>query len=1335
MTHLKASPKRLYLTPQIEYRKSLNYDAEEELLNRGNKKFVQDLYELCTYDFITVVSEPGNGKSRLLKELVIQSYSHGFDSFFLDLKKLKGKSIENRILECLKNPKDLPLSDDEVASSKDYFFSKNFGLNNVNPNILVCLDALDEVKKEDLYHCIDEIKSFKASFSNIKITLSCRSYLYKKNEDILSEINVQLVELQPFSPYNVNLYLKAHSFTEKEVKQVTDHFYKGFKVEIINSPRILEIFVKLKEKETLSKALQKSKAELLEHFIYGELNSEDEKANKNHKELIQRVLEKLALTMEVYQSKQITKDELLTFFDDVNSSLTNTFLTQVKLDDFNDRGLLITSEDGSSIQFQNAEFQEYLAAKEITRFSRIDQALFDLVIDKKLEEVFSSWTNTIKYLIELKPAIQVVLVEFICRKKSGTNKDLIERVLLSDTNKVHGLSEEDKNKVFFLIYDLCKENKWYLNYQLASKISLYLNSSSENQLKVDFVDNDDILTDNIVAVIDNAFEYDIPMDKSYWKERFTTILKTTNIKHSVYARVISALSNLKDLSVFKANIASIPVNSDILHELLKAVAQIDPNDPYSIDLIIESMRSRNYNSYPRFLLTEITSLDGIKNYLNKIYKDEKIYHAFKTNLPDKFQREEMIENISKVYCKDIKDIIINIALSSNIYIHFDFFLQDLINLVKSKEPNIILDFTKEIKKIPDYLNSLYKCYDLLGLLLSNSNFELFINEIGISEENKFQLAKLIYNYFKSPNTEESKAIFDKSKKYFSEQYTEFEKQKLEYQKQYERPEPDVLQTLRYKLEPEEGKYYPDVFDFYKQNKSVLDDKLTSEDYQRMKFLLEDVVLRFDFSGATMEIKNRKDDNSKEYTYSNLIPIFAEALEVMNDFGIDANKYRNKILEYLPYSLTSKNPEKALEVLAGVTKGEIDDLFKFYNKPRKDDFFELNVFTFFYLCKRLGLKQAKEKLKEIVLSDVFRDFEKREALEIINTLTPDFDFYKSLVDNSKLEEQLIVQANGYLIGSDNKFQKEAIKWRIDKILNSSTKTIGRHRGFDDELESGHLMKPLSSISDNKYFDDYLSFLNSAIDLYKLSPENIPYATFIWKNVMNYVDRLKNTGTYLFLEKLESEIVKKKDFEGYNVLNNLLSKIKISYANELGKPNSFAESIRIYNKIKTNSYNNVSTAQDFFYLIKEIIEIDISEWVKKEGAYQFMHKFSEEEELIQKTIKTQFENGLLRKGLRDHEVRIRREEQLLDNKRTDFVISYGFIGQVLIEIKRVKNSDVRDKKYPDKLIQYIDGTKSDYGIFLIFQTDDKVKWLDVESEVISIYEPHTKKIKVIGMDCTA
>ena len=96
-------------------------------------------------------------------------------------------------------------------------------------------------------------------------------------------------------------------------------------------------------------------------------------------------------------------------------------------------------------------------------------------------------------------------------------------------------------------------------------------------------------------------------------------------------------------------------------------------------------------------------------------------------------------------------------------------------------------------------------------------------------------------------------------------------------------------------------------------------------------------------------------------------------------------------------------------------------------------------------------------------------------------------------------------------------------------------------------------------------------------------------------------------------------------------------------------------------------------------------------------------------------------------RGFEVNITREPQLLDDKRTDFLVSYGFIGPILLEVKLSTNRDLvgSQKKLENKpsyksLSQYMKGYSVPFGIFLVFDNEKRTKRSDK-------WETHFKKIR--------
>ena len=188
----------------------------------------------------------------------------------------------------------------------------------------------------------------------------------------------------------------------------------------------------------------------------------------------------------------------------------------------------------------------------------------------------------------------------------------------------------------------------------------------------------------------------------------------------------------------------------------------------------------------------------------------------------------------------------------------------------------------------------------------------------------------------------------------------------------------------------------------------------------------------------------------------------------------------------------------------------------------------------------------------------------------------------------------------------------------------------------------------------------------------------------------------------------------------------------------------EVLKRYQLLHEKEYLKVSSPLHLLEIIKDVINKDLKSWIEDEGAYKYINDLAQKkenrnaEDFIQKTIKYPIENALLKRGFRSSDLRIKREEQLLDDKRTDFTVSYGFIGQILIELKLDSNPEAKasrraGKDYIKTLNHYIKGTNSDFGIFLIFNVDsEQPKFEKQMSGLIQQYSMEIT-INVMGINC--
>jgi hypothetical protein len=232
----------------------------------------------------------------------------------------------------------------------------------------------------------------------------------------------------------------------------------------------------------------------------------------------------------------------------------------------------------------------------------------------------------------------------------------------------------------------------------------------------------------------------------------------------------------------------------------------------------------------------------------------------------------------------------------------------------------------------------------------------------------------------------------------------------------------------------------------------------------------------------------------------------------------------------------------------------------------------------------------------------------------------------------------------------------------------------------------------------------------------------YVQYLWQIVCSYFDNLKETKTYEPLKELESYFKKYATEDGVNWFLEKIKELRRAYMNYISKPQNIAECISLYNSLKDRTYLKIVSSFDLLEIIKGAINNELRTWIFGEGR-KFMQF---DEPPLQKIIKMQLENILLRKGFRPNEINIIREPQLSDDTRTDFLVYYGFIGPIIIEIKLGKSPDLTGeltaKNSYKRMVHYMKNYRAQYGIFLVIDSQQKTpsEWEKLIKEVIDVYQ---------------
>ncbi len=326
-----------------------------------------------------VIGEPGVGKTLLIGK--IKDY-------------LDGQNEST----CLIN-----LRQTDAASQIDDF------LNSTTPAPqTLLLDALDEVRSSLFPTVLQKIEQIAERYPDMSLFVSARWVFIARYATSFPKF--RFIVVSPFTSGQVRDYLLKSGFSGTDIDALHRTLSFSHRMIVIQIPRYLSYLTDFWKRRGLNDVAQVSRNDLFEHFIYSKLELEDTKLNTDKRAITKRVLEKLALAMEIYQTNVITKDDLMTFFDELRSDLKLTALSQLNLEIFFEYSLLKNNVD--TVEFDNAEFQEYLAAKEITRLSAPGRAAFAFAVDTNVHDIYPTWFNALTFLVDMEPALLEQIIEF-----------------------------------------------------------------------------------------------------------------------------------------------------------------------------------------------------------------------------------------------------------------------------------------------------------------------------------------------------------------------------------------------------------------------------------------------------------------------------------------------------------------------------------------------------------------------------------------------------------------------------------------------------------------------------------------------------------------------------------------------------------------------------------------------------------------------------------------------------------------------------------------------------------------------------------------------------------
>lgn len=1283
-----------------------------------------------------VVGEPGIGKTELMK-------------------KIQGSLDKGGQLT-----KFIPLRSLDSIKEIDVFIDKK----SRKPKALF-LDALDEVPRSAFLNVLKKIQDISEKYPDLSIYVSSRWVFMEKYSNSFSAY--RFIAIKPFTPDQIKEYLSTGTRNADDVDELFRHTMQFHGRVIIQIPRYLFLFEQYMENKAATEVLQISRNDLFEHFIYSKLalEAENNEEIREMEPVIKRLLEKLALTMEIYQANTITRDELVTFFDDIKSDLKLMVLAQVGIDVLLKNSVLqVSKDDADRIEFENAEFQEYLAAKEITRLAEPRRAAFSFAADVTMNEIYPSWYNTLSFLVDMDPDMLGQLLDF-----SGLSGDafrIVDESFLTFLSRINpGLTPPPiKKRLFIEALSYHNARLQWMPGQLTSALPYFYDPELEEFLKeaVQKAETEDTISakyyvplGNVAYAIAYLLRGKIEIDRPYWREKLIRYA-TGPYENGVLPRhALLALAEFNDPTVID-ELPDLTEASDelVMREFVSMCAEVDPNKDESVDAFIKLMRANDLHG--RYGLFEVTKPGALKRFLRAYNTDE---HFRKEFLDDssifKDKDHVIIDHIRAVIDDEMRELAIEAIIKS---VHYSIaftrgksaFVSGLMIFLREGNPDFIPDLIRRIHESDNGDTSLYFSQDFFQDVLSAEDVGPYIDAmLATPIQPRAVMDTLVRIKWRGDET--SLAIYEAGRDKMPDIYREYEEAQ-------NRPAVDqdhvhderTISEFRRALEPSPGMYMNRVFHDYTSTADKLEELMNDTDRERFDRLIREEALRHDPSVRGLTINTETDGGaSRNYTTSGAAIIFGDALVAAKRRGIDITPYRANIARFIPFA-HNEELKTVFELVPDFTPDEINPMVDIYNN-RDTDLWRWQPDALIEAAGNYNLVNAAPILRDFVRESRFRKHDREEALLTAESLRPDATFLREIFaeysgSDNEDEQSVSAAANGLLITKYS--DTDAINWRLQQLKDRVGESPRRPRSgivrdltpFDRELNYGkEFAKPLMELKQQGFEDRYLELLDTALEVWSRGESYQAYAQYLWEIVYAYFDNLKEYGDYKPLRLLEGKLagVGSKQ-EGANWLAARMVQLRRSYLGSIGKPSRFAESIRKYNAAREYDDKRIVTSADLAKHLQDALDTDLRTWIEGEGAYElilvgkvYKAKQQEYEKLIQKTIKAQIENAMLKRGF---QTEVLREPDLLDDKRVDLLIRYGFVGPIVLEVKLTSNSDIRAKdvsasKSYKSLERYMGGYGASHGVFLII-VNNGITTVPVIREAFG----KIKGVTAISIDCT-
>lgn len=1258
-----------YIVPKIT-----KYSNIDELLK--NKSKTPSLFDienflsiddLLSENFVCIVGEPGVGKSRLISEI---------------------KKHHTKKLLFTRNASDF--KSQEIPSGIEYCI----------------VDALDEVDGSDFSNTLQLIKQYKEKHQDVKVMFSCRKHYVVSYASIFSSCTkLVFVELNRLEDQKVTKIIDKCTDITKENINKSPKLRK-----LLSIPRYLTFLLKSENQRGAISNIGDLFEFIIDNSIEETLMVDNAIKKENLKVIIKRVLEKIAFIMEISRKDKISKDDLYTIIDELKGNMAHMLVANFDLLFFESR---ILKETNGILQFENSEIQEYLAAKELGRQDNIESVLYDVAVQKELKHIYPNWYDVIPHLSYSKDRSDsfVNVFKLITAYESHLENETFESLLRYVNPST--LGSQQRADLFSILYEHYQRVPAYIKWRgpIENLIQECYTSSCNKKLRPFSDQLNEIQLTNIYAILEVLVENN-KLDESlieYWKDATTALMETRDSEKQLIAlNFYNAFTDDEEFIKLASTFNSF--TEEVKQKYIELTGYRNITDRLVIDCWLtycyksspKAINAVLYIDNPESIIYAYNKIltEGIREFFNP--KDSLLVF-YELSLQKQFNIVWEHNQDSKILMtKVIAYFVKNRTYSS---------LKDINTVVKQ----ILLE--EETGKIFFYyfekdiweLNELFRTFDAdvtdADLI---SKLDTLLRDIKAEEWEVDYILTALVNKIRKDESKKN-TISEYIKRY--EKNFELWDQNSRKMVQEREPNPSLIQAYESLSSPELSKY--NKFETaYELSKKI--DFLSKQDHKPIVDVITDFFNEIDLDKLILE---KNGENS--YSLSTALIKIPSYVKVLHHLGYRAllEKYKDILIKTLPIVCRTTNFDSReikdiyKSVIGNINKDDKSAIVKWW-KARKDDFMNISPNDIFACITDYGIDALSYKLEEYIEKYIEDDsLENRiaasRALELISEdyCKWDINKYKKLFGSLEDEsiESVKMQCNAIMI---EKFQEsEAINWRIEYLRANVTKSVHNETGHvryisreESEMISPnpYMFRCFMNIKDND------GLINQMFDLFDfglslfVKPDTQEYSSYLLKQIyLFFVNTNKITYISELRKRVEAFNATNMSYLAYSIMNNAEN---IFLKNERI---TISKAIKLYNRCIDEFYLQIRNNGDLRRYFSKI-QYEVQKEIQDQGIYALVRQQSLNEDFIQRELKNTIINKCCQIGLET--IQVDREVTLQDNKRTDLLIRYGLCDPIMIELKLLHNSEIKNMKkrqeYKKKFVQYTNSTNACLSVFWVF-----------------------------------